>query len=369
MRDRGALVAIAVATLLRLALAPLRILSPDEAYYLAAARTGIAIPDHPPLLRLLLAVADRLPGPVELRVRSIAAVLGAVTALGVVALARAIADHARIPAHPTLAAILASFGLIGFAGGIVTTPDAPFLAATVWMLVVATRAPRAVPLAILAAIALSSKASALAPILAIAFGLARRHRAAALGIVAGAVAALPLAARSLVLQAGHAAGRSALVSAPHVGPLAALGALLAGAFFLYSPPVWVRAAKARALFAVVPGAALLLVGSSILLAASALVSGRPPEPNWIAPATLVVVAVASVGDPMSRAGLALHVAPTAIAVALFVGPDRAPPHADPLGRLPHDRSHVASDLPSYALPAWRCVYDHRCDDFLVYSRL
>jgi hypothetical protein len=367
MRDRGALVAIAVATLLRLALAPLRILSPDEAYYLAAARTGIALPDHPPMLRVLLAIADRLPGPVELRVRSIAAVLAAVTALGVVALAGAIADREEIPANPTLAAVLASFGLMGFAGGIVTTPDAPFLAATVWMFVVATRAPRAIPLAMLAAIALASKASAVAPILAIALGLARPHRAAALGLVVGGVAVLPLAWRSLVLQAAHAAGRGALVSAPYVGPLAAAGALIAGAFFLYSPPVWVRAAKARARFAWVPGAGVLLRGSALLLLASALVSGRPPEPNWIAPATLVVVAVASVGAPMSRAALALHVAPTAIAVVLFIGPDL---RSSPLTRLPHDRARApVTELPSYALPAWRCVYEDRCVDLLAYSRI
>jgi hypothetical protein len=367
MRDRGAIVAIGIATLLRLALAPLRILSPDEAYYLAAARTGIAIPDHPPLLRVLLTIADRLPGPVELRVRSIAAVLAAVTAFGVVALARAIADRLKIPANPTLAAVLASFGLMGFAGGIVTTPDAPFLAATVWMLVVATRAPRAIPLAMLAALALSSKASAVAPIVAVAVGLARRHRAAALGVVVGGVAVLPLAWRSLVLQVGHAAGRGALVSAPYVGPLAAAGALIAGAFFLYSPPVWVRAARARALFVEVPGAGLLLVGSSMVLLASALLSGRPPEPNWIAPATLVVVAVASASGAMSRAALALHVAPTAVAVALFIGPDL---RASPLARLPHDRARVQDvELPSYAVPAWRCVYEARCDDFVGYSRL
>jgi hypothetical protein len=369
MRDRGPLVAIAVATLLRLALAPLRILSPDEAYYLAAARRGVAIADHPPVLRLLLALFDRLPGPVELRVRSIAALLAAVTALGVVSLAEAIAERRNVPANPTLAAVLASFGLMGFAGGMITTPDAPFLAATIWLFVVAARGPKALVLAGLAAVAVASKVAALAPVLAIALALVPRNRAAALALVVGALAVLPFAVRSLLLQAGHAIGRGALVSAPYVGPLAALGALLAGAFFLYSPPVLVRAARARGALAEVPGARLLLAGLTVLLIASALVSGRPPEPNWIAPAMLPLLALASVGEPMSRAGLALHMAPTVIAVALFVGPDWLPVTADPLARTPHARARAELvPLPGYAVPAWRCVYDHRCEDFDAFSR-
>ncbi|MGZ3424305.1 MAG: glycosyltransferase family 39 protein [Polyangiales bacterium] len=369
MRDRGALVAIAVATLLRLALAPLRILSPDEAYYLAAARRGISIPDHPPLLRLLLALADRLPGPIELRVRSIAALLAAVTALGVVSLADAIAEKRAVPAHPTLAAVLASFGLMGFAGGIVTTPDAPFLAATVWLFAVATRRPRPIPLAILAAVAVASKVAAFAPVLALAIGLAhRRNRAAALALVIGSLAVMPFAVRSLTLQAAHAVGKGALVSAPRVGPLAALGALVAGAFFLWSPPVLVRAFRERDAFEVVPGARLFVVGLSGLLMISALVSGRPPEPNWIAPAMLVVVAVASVGEPMSRASIALHVAPTALAIALFVAPD-LPVAADPLARTPHVREHAERvPLPGYAVPSWRCIYDRQCDNFDAISK-
>jgi hypothetical protein len=179
---------------------------------------------------------------------------------------------------------------------------------------------------------------------------------------------MPFAVRSLSLQAAHAFGRGALVSAPRIGPLAALGTLIVGAFFLYSPPVLVRAFRVRGLFAEVPGARLLFAGLSLLLVVSAVASGRPPEPNWIAPAMLVVVAVASI-EPISRLAVALHVVPTAFAIALWIAPDWLPLTADPLARTSHARERAEGlPLPAYALPSWRCVYDRQCSDFDIISR-
>jgi hypothetical protein len=77
----------ALAALVALAFSPLRHLSPDEAYYLCASRARWPIDDHPPLLGLLLAAAEALPGPIELRVRLVSIVLAVATALGVIRLA------------------------------------------------------------------------------------------------------------------------------------------------------------------------------------------------------------------------------------------------------------------------------------------
>ncbi len=66
-------------------------LSPDEAYYLCAARRGGLVPslvDHPPLLPWLLRLGDGLGGPVELRVRLWAILFSAATGLAIIALAR-----------------------------------------------------------------------------------------------------------------------------------------------------------------------------------------------------------------------------------------------------------------------------------------
>src|SRR5262245_37697482 len=78
---RLAFASIGLAALARAIVAPMRLLSPDEAYYLCAARRGWPIVDHPPLLGWLLAAFDRM-GPVELRVRLVAILLQAITALG-----------------------------------------------------------------------------------------------------------------------------------------------------------------------------------------------------------------------------------------------------------------------------------------------
>ncbi len=82
---------VAAAVPVHLGLALVTDLSPDEAYYLCAARLGGGrIVDHPPLTLWLLALSDRwFVGPVELRVRIWAVVFSFATGLACVALARA----------------------------------------------------------------------------------------------------------------------------------------------------------------------------------------------------------------------------------------------------------------------------------------
>lgn len=362
---------VASAALLRIVVAPMRRLSPDEAYYLVAARKGVSIVDHPPLLLWILRAADRLPGTVELRVRLVAVVLQAIAALGVVAIARAIAPEDARERSALWAALLATWGLMPFAGGLITTPDAPLLAATAWLFAIAARSERRRAdlgaLFALAAIAVLSKVVALLVVASVALGLVRRDVRGALATLLGGAVALPFARASLAAQAAHALGRGELVSAPYVGAVAALLAWVAGAFFLFSPPSWWLAAGARARMRQLPGATMLFATLLLALVTSALISGRPPEPNWIAPAVLPVFAIAATAaaDTRSpRAIVALHVGPALAALLLWIAPDWLPARADPLARVPHDRAFQrasAQPMPRYATPAWSCVYDRACD--------
>ncbi len=369
------------AALVALACAPLRHLSPDEAYYLCASRARWPIDDHPPMLGLLLALGDALPGPIELRVRIVSIALAAATALGLSRLSTLGTTTAASASSAALVgATLGALGLLPMAGALIATPDAPMLAALVWLLVVASDdgapAPGVRPLlaGLLACVATLSKVSALALTLPLALDLIRRPgtRAIAQTIALGTLAALPFARRSLVVQAEHALGRGPAVSAPMIGALAALGALLLGQLLLYGPGVVPFAARRGATGEPVPRGAW--IGAGLLAAAavaSALVSGRPPEPNWLAPAGLLVLAraarVLGGSSPATRRwviGSAL--APTVAALALWVTPRSIfPVGRDPLSRVsPRATSPmtaaVPADAPRYARGALACVYLQSC---------
>ncbi len=332
---------LTLAALARVLLAPMRLLSPDEAYYLCAARRGWPIVDHPPLLGWLLVLTDRA-GSVELRVRLVAIVLQLVTALGIGVLSgEAFA----------WGVFLATFGLMSWVSGLIATPDAPLLAACVWLLV-GRRSPLA--LFLCAGLAVLAKVSGLFFVLAVATTLRGRALVAAL---AGAAVVMPWVHRSLVAQLAHAAGRGALVSAPVVGrPLAVL-ALLGSTLALYGPALVYLAARGRRRLDAAGVRVVLTFGGLCLL--SALLSGRAPEPNWIAPAFLpLLVVAANEAASMPRRPFFvewLHVAPGVLGVALWISSSPL------LARVPRaDRSH-ARDLPAYAHPAWDCVYDRRCE--------
>lgn len=344
-RQRFVWVSIALAAMARVLLAPLRLLSPDEAYYLCAARRGWPIVDHPPLLGWLLVALSPLDrfGPIELRVRLIAIVAQALTAIAIGVLA-----GRALP----FGVFLATWGLMSWVSGLIATPDAPLLAACAWLLVL-RRSPWVSLVAFLAVLA---KVSGLFFVLAVATTLRGRPRIAAL---LGAAAALFFAHRSLLAQVAHAAGRGALVSAPAVGRPLALLAFVAGTVALYGPALLYLAWRGRRRLD--PAGVRIAWVFFALCVLSALLSGRPPEPNWIAPAFLPLLVAASVeadATPASPGLLWLHVAPALLGVALWVAPDRT----QLLVRVPHGERDRATDLPPYARPAWACVYDSRCEE-------
>jgi len=358
--ERLAIVALACALIVRLALAPMRRLSFDEAYYLCASRNGWPIDDHPKMLGALLTIADRfVPGPIELRVRLVANVLQVVTALGIARLAAHFQPRARL-----LAIALGTFGILPTAAGLLTTPDAPLLASMAWLfaLYVEDRREHDLSLGVLAAFAVLSKVVAIPLVLVLVVrDLRARSLRRALFLATGVALAIPVAWPSLRFQLGHALGQGPAASAPHVGPVLALLALVVGQLALHSPPIVILGIGARRLLAskAVWWSALLLL---VLVVLSALVSGRPPEPNWLAPAAIPLLAAAALALRDSRHTrwiLPLYVAPAMLAVAVWISPfDRGPfavvPRTIPTTSDPR--------LPPYAFPSWRCVYGDDCTE-------
>ena len=312
-------------------------LSPDEAYYLVAARYGARIPDHPPLTLWLLSASDRwTTAPVELRVRLWAVGLSLVTSIAVVALARARGAGRE---GCTLAAWAGSWALLPTAGGFVTTPDTFLLPAIAGALLLATppeagrrRRPhsptpvghRPTPVGRRLPAARSGGADHAGRRPGQGRGLADRgppcpvQPAGGPGIAPGlALGPAPGAAvdRAEPLLPAPPCLRGAGPSGWSAGGAVwrpcwrAVGAQAA----LWSPLLLWRGlgAMRRA-----PSPDLTLVaGLSALVLGSALVRAVPPEPNWWAPAALAVIAAAAArcarlghrrpaGDPVD--GVAAH---------------------------------------------------------------
>jgi hypothetical protein len=387
-RDRAPLAIAATGALIALAASPLRHLSADEAYYLCASRARWPIPDHPPLLGVLLSLGELLPSrwtPIELRVRAVSALLAFVTALGVSRLAALGSTEPKRAAR--VGAILGALGLLPMAGALIATPDAPLTASLVWLLVVVAGARPALrpilagPLALAATL---SKVSAVMITLPIAMDLVRKRetRSTAHTLALGTLAALPFARQSLAVQLDHALGQGPAVSAPVVGAVAAVIALLLGQILLYGPAVLPFAA--RRVPDPLPRGAWL--GAGLLAAAalaSAIVSGRPPEPNWLAPVGLMVTARAAraLAEPAVSARttawvVGSAVAPTALALALWALPRSVlPAGRDPLAKVPPRSASPLTAVPAvapprYALPSLVCVYDGHCFEIrMIFGRL
>jgi 4-amino-4-deoxy-L-arabinose transferase-like glycosyltransferase len=378
---RGALLVVAAAVPLHVALALGTDLSPDEAYYLCAARRGGLVPDlvdHPPLLPWLLRLGDHLGGPIELRVRLWAILFSAATGIAVAALARRFGARRE---GVLIAAWVGSWALLPTAGGFITTPDGAALLAVAVALLAAGR-PRGLALA---ALALFVGALAKVVVLPIALMLAlaelrdaradrRRGVARAAALLAGAALALPLLAPSLRFQLHHAFTQTATAG---WSPLLALGAVLAAASaqaLLWSPPVLWLGARTLARVPLGPRAVALALSGLVLL--SAVARGVPPEPNWWAPAALVVVAAAALGadalTPRARRGVVLAIlAPTLVAAAHTRRPFLPlRTSTDPTARL-HGWSHGSApiDAPGvgpYGPAAERCAYQSDCAEIDSY---
>src|SRR5262249_14400844 len=93
--------------------------------------------------------------------------------------------------------------------------------------------------------------------------------------------------------------------------------------------------------------------------ASGLVSGRPPEPNWLAPAALPFLAVAAVALASNRHRrwiVPLYVAPAIVGLVVWCTPFERGPFA----RVPRRGPPPVAHAPAYALPSWTCVHRHDC---------
>lgn len=370
--DRLALGLVAASVPARLVLSLTTDLSPDEAYYLSAARGGLTIPDHPPLLLWMLAASDRLAHalPVELRVRIWPLTLATMTSIVLVDVARRGSASAGVQRW---AAALSCWLPMPFAGGFLATPDAPAVLAISLLLRTETEASR--PLTALAA-GLASFLGTLSKLIvaptAIAVALFSVHRIPlAAAICAGLLAAAPLATSSLRFQLAHAFlpaswGLSAAV-------LALLVAVLAQVALW--PPVALALLKSRFHLGSRAFYAVLFV-SAAAFAASALARAVPPEPNWFAPGCIVLLLHAARVLPNTtvwtkRTSIALGPALTLVAATHVAFPWLPLPTAqDPSARLhgwsTHRPKPAAPGVGPYGIAAERCIYQHSCEEINEY---
>jgi hypothetical protein len=363
--SRWAPIAIAASAVpVHLALALGTDLSPDEAYYLCAARLGHRIVDHPPLTLWMLAASDRLAGlPVELRVRAWAVGGSFATSLALVALARRRGAGAEGCA---MAAWASTWALLPMAGGFVTTPDTPFLLAVALALLVLEGSPVASGAALFVATLAKVTALPVGLLLGAARVMESRKARGALAAL-GPLLALPFVVPSLRFQVAHAFG-------PHGGwsPVDAAGAVAAAVLAqaaLWTPSVvWMGL---RGLRDARRTDQALVAAMTALVLLSALVRAVPPEPNWWAAAALALIptfALAAEKLPVRGrcAIVSVLVLPTALAVAHTIRPFLPlAPGADPTARL-HGWSTGAGhplDAPgvgSYGPAAEDCVYRGAC---------
>jgi hypothetical protein len=353
-------------------------LSPDEAYYLCAARQPGLLPplaDHPPLLPWLLRLTDRVSAlPVELRVRLWPLAFQLATGLAAVALAR---QRGAGREGCMLAAILAAFSLLPMAGGFVATPDGPALLAVALALLALGEAPPSPRRAALAAAALLLGAIAKVVMIPVALLLALTLPVrTALPLALAPLLALPLLAPSLAFQLRHAYARGAPEGWSLAGVIGAVAGAALAQMLLWSPPVFVRGL--RRLGELPRPDRALVVGLSVLVLASAMIRAVPPEPNWWAPAALVVVvafarSAADLAPWARRAILIAVLLPTAVAAAHTLRPFLPlPERVDPTARL-HGWSRgreplEAAGVGPYGPAAERCVYRARCDEIESYFR-
>lgn len=370
-------------------------LSPDEAYYLCAARAAGVVPpivDHPPLLPWMLRLVDRASFlPVELRVRLIPITCSLALGLLCVELAR---RRGAGRAGRAFAGWIMGFALLPMTAGFVATPDGPallaILAAMLWASPAVSESREGTPgraaeplgspshhrsIAASLATGLALAAGALSkvvviPVAVLVVACAReRSKAERAGVLAPALLCAPLLVPSLRFQLDHA----------FVAPTrswsagGALGALAEAAFvqaLLWSPGVVAWGSS------MIPKLPLfdraLFLSLSALVGVSALLRALPPEANWWAPAALVLVVAASIAadhrSPKARAAaLGAMILPTTIALLHVLRPFLPlPPRLDPTARLHGWREGPepldAAGVGPYGPAAERCIYRHRCKE-------
>ena len=366
--DRPAIGLVLAALPLRVLLALTTDLSPDEAYYLAAARLDLPLADHPPLIRWLLAVADSLAAlPLELRTRLPCLLLGTAFAWLVVEFVRHRDGSGLVQRW---AALFSAWYILPIAGGFIMTPDSVLLCAVVAFLLLAAPPPRSrMPcVALIASVCfIGMLAKVTMFVVVLPFILIDKRLLERIAAAAGTLAALPLALPSLVFQVDHA-----FVDRHHaVGCLAAITAALTAQLALWGPAVLFLGLRRvvdhhfdRLLVAVMMGLVILSAG----------LRGVPPEPNWFAPGAMVLAAAASHAMPRASTWLritAVLFGPTAVLVLSthVIHPwIPIPKGADPSARL-HGWSdgappEHAPGVGPYGPAAEACIYFHKCEEIL-----
>jgi len=396
--DRLALLIAMGSAPLRLALALSTDLSPDEAYYLSASRLGVRIPDPPPLLIWLLHLSDGLPAavPLQLRVRLWPLLFGTLIPLLLVAVM--IRRYRASAATQRWVAVLSAWLPLPLAGGFLATPDAPAALAITLLIALAphpsagTQSPQSSdepsgfgPTAWLRGGGLRAAASgcvawlgtvakvSVAPA-ALPFALLSRRALADKTMIAAALAAAtPLVLPSLLFQLHHAFASETWTPG---AMMTSVGAAIGGQLAIWTPMVVVLGLGRDAQCERAHRAVLLLFWALFLV--SAVVRAAPPEPNWMAPAGLVMMIGASRRLPSCRGwvrGGCLLLGPgLALLFASHVLCPWMPlrPWTDPAARLhgwsQRMGSETAAGVGGYGAAAERCVYDRDCTQIAAYIR-
>ena len=231
---------------------------------------------------------------------------------------------------------------------------------------------------LLAAVAVGLGALAKVAVIPLALAIAattqRMSLAARAAVLLPIGLAAPLFLPSLRFQLDHAFVAPQGAPWTAVGALGSLVAAVVAQALLWSPWVLWRGARALPRMPLPDRAAVGLL--TALCAASAIVRGLPPEPNWWAAAAIVVVIAAATGAPDLAPRRRIAMLATAILPGLIAGAHTLhpflplPQRADPTARL-HGWSsgHEPLEAPgigAYGPAAERCVYRQQCDDIKSY---
>jgi len=384
--SRAAVIVI-IAALVRLALAAVLPLFPDETYYWDWSRhLAAGYFDHPGGIAVLIRAGTILFGASSLGVRAGVVLAGAIASWALVVIARDLqtpyADEGESPASvgaldaldaPDVAtAILTSVIPVALVGFVLATPDAPLLATIAVALVALTRAIAAPPRSreslgwwvaagVMLGLGFSSKyTSVLLPLgvfVALLTRASLRRRLAEPGPYVATIVALLVFAPTIIWNARHEWVSFAFqlhhgLGTPHGSPISRELDLVAGQLGLMTPILAVLAviAVARSLRRLADDRRYLLAVVATVVVVFFAISAlrKPVEANWPAPALVASIPLLALQGlrPSKRwrmwyrAGLALAVVICVVAVVDAVG------HVLPLParRDPVSRAQGWSDL-------------------------
>lgn len=375
--SRLAALIVAVAALVRLALATVVPLFPDETYYWEWSRhLAAGYFDHPPAIAILIRAGTIVFGDTALGVRAGVVLAGAIMSWALVTLARDLdlaregdagagrPDAVDLLHSPTVrTALFASIIPVALVGFAIATPDAPLLATTAVALVALSRALAAPPRSrqslgwwiaagIMLGLGFCSKYTAvLLPLGVLVALLARaslRRRLAEPGPYVATIVAVLVVSPTLIWNARHAWVSFAFqlhhgLGTPHGSPVGRELSLVGGQLGLITPILAVLAviAVVRALRHGSDDRRFLLATVATVVIAFFAISAirKPVEANWPAPAFVAAIPLLAFQPSTRRwrgwlvGGLAL-----AAVVSVLVIMDAlanifpVPPRRDPLAR-------------------------------------